>query len=90
MFKNVFVLKKLHVIMPNPLKEKNVNIRYQKAFASLHCTNIFIGQKKTCSKRNKNQIHTLKTHADFFPAIWNMKVVTKPAPIYHSLSGYLN
>lgn len=42
MFKNVFVLKKLHVIVPNPLKKKNVNIRYQEAFFSLHFTRIFI------------------------------------------------
>lgn len=53
MFKNVFVLKKLHVIVPNPLKKKNVNIRYQEAFVLLHFTSIFIRQKKKiCSKRN--------------------------------------
>ena len=33
--------------------KENVNITYQKAFASLHFTSIFIRQKKICSKRNK-------------------------------------
>lgn len=56
MFKNVFVLKKLHVIMPNPLEKKNFNTRQQKAFVSLHFANIFIRQrlalKEQTTKKN--------------------------------------
>lgn len=25
----------------------------------------------------------------FFPGMWNAKIVIKPAPIYHYVSGYL-
>lgn len=35
--------------------KENINITYQKAFASLHFTSIFIRpKKKICSKRNNN------------------------------------
>lgn len=64
MFKNIFVLKKLHVIMPNPLKKKMLS-----DIASLHFTNIL----KTTPPPPK--IHSLKIHVDFFPGIWNMKVL---------------
>ena len=65
MFKNVFVLKKLHVIMPNPLKKKMLTWGIRK-HVSWHFTNIFIRQNKTCSRTKTKQIHALKIYVDFF------------------------
>ena len=88
MFKNVFVLKKLHVIMPNPLKKKMFTLDIRKHL--LHnILPIFLLDKIRLALEETKNIHALKIHVDFFPGKWTMEVVTKPDPIYHYLSGYL-
>lgn len=85
MFKNVFVLKKLHVIMPNPLKKKKmVTLDIRKHLLHYHFTSIFFKDKKRFALKE-----TRKPKNTGFPGMWDMKIVTKPAPIYHYVSGYL-